>query len=100
MVLPAEFVKLVPAPAVNVATYCPVVFSPNATASFAICAVNVTFPKSVIVAVPDKSPPNVIVKSSVLKLSFPVLSSYVTAMPVSAFTGDTMLPTISWTDSI
>ena len=43
---------------------------PKATALFTIVAVNVAFPKSVIVTEPLKSPANVIVGSATLKSKF------------------------------
>ena len=64
--------------------------------SVAIVVVILTSPKLVTVALPCTSPVNVIAKSAVSKLSRADESSYVTVMPFSVLTGDTMLPTISW----
>ena len=78
----------------SVLAYCPVVLVPNATASFAICVVIVVLPKLVTVAVPETSPPSAITKLLVLKLSFPLRSSYTTDNPVSVLLV-TIVPTKS-----
>ena len=61
----------IPSPAVRSATKLPVVSVPKATLLAAIVAVRVASPKFVTVALPERSPPKVIVKSSTSKSKVP-----------------------------